>query len=425
MYYSEWYCNMALAIYLLAQALAKAPLVKMRVSLLFLAVVLAHATGTPGINEPWITQFLLFSNVSCSDCPTNQQPRSIAEIRCRLSDLVSVQHVDTFREIVPFRLLQSAKDFDDPANVRTRLLSQEVLALYADFNVSVVLAFDRPVPAWMGPTGSWCPLPPVNDTSGWATLKNNSAWAIARFVAWLAAPDGGALDPSWLHTHLLLEPWNEFDAVADASCTTPSPAASAARAADLQGGVAYALRSSGLTEASLPVLVAPSVSGAQEGWAPFVTAYYAAGGGGLPSIHWYGCSVAGLEAEVAALASVLPLQYAGSLVVGETGCALASERCPVGPTAGSEAEREAFLVGLVHSSVLHAACRSVLFWRVLELADDSPPLGCEAAYGVTAADDSDYGNAGAAFFRAIGGTGDSQLCNRTKGTRAGRGVPAR
>ena len=112
--------------------------------------------------------------------------------------------------------------------------------------------------------------------------------------------------------------------------------------------------------------------------------------------------------------AVVPEQYKGQQVMGETGCALATDRCPSGPpTVGTEAERTAFLQGLVTSSVLGATCRDVLFWRVMALTDNDPPLGCEASFGVTAANNSLYDAAGSAFFRAVGGTGLSQSCGRS------------
>lgn len=377
------------------------------------------ATQRVGINEPWATQFLQYSNVSCPDCPTNQEPRSLVEIQCRLHDLAYAQRVRVFREIIPFRLLQSVADFDDPENQRSRILMQQVIALYADYNVTVVLAFDRPLPEWMGAPSSWCPLPPLKDISDWAKLKNNTAWAIARFVAWLTTPTpaGGGIDPVWVQASLLLEPWNEFDAVAGPNCSFPSVTASPERSADLQGGVSYALLHTGFTTATMPVLVAPSVSGAQGSWTAFVAAYYASGGGGLPSIHWYGCNIEGLESVVAAVDAVLPAQYAGKQVLGETGCALATpQQCPSGPTAGSEAVRTAFFIALSNSTVLKSACRDVLFWRVMQLVDNKPPLGCEAAYGITASNDTAYDSAGSQFFQAIGGTGVSKACTKGAAT---------
>ena len=127
-----------------------------------------------------------------------------------------------------------------------------------------------------------------------------------------------------------------------------------------------------------------------------------------------GCDVVALEATVSDVEAVVPEQYKGQQVMGETGCALATDRCPSGPsTVGTEAERTAFLQGLVTSSVLGATCRDVLFWRVMALTDNDPPLGCEASFGVTAANNSLYDTAGSAFFRAVGGTGLSQSCGQS------------
>jgi hypothetical protein len=411
---------------------------------LFLSAATTTATKnvSVGINEPWTMQYMLQANVSCPDCPTNEQPRSLEEIECRLSDLAANQSVRVFREILPFRLLQPEPAFDDPANANARRLAAEVLSLYARYNASVILAFDCPLAYWMTES-PWCPIPMPEDTEGWAQLKDKLALAMANFVAWLAAPasssdggggsGGGGLDAEWLATQFLLEPWNEFDAKAGADCIWPSAAPSPDRAAELQAAVAAALASTGAFSGSgggasrLPTQLTPSVSGAQGSWSDYIAAYYASGGGGLPSIHWYGCDVQGLEAAVNAVEAVLPAAYKGQQVMGETGCALGTTTddgggdddgggggCSAGPsTVGTEDDRTAFLEGIATSTTLAAACRHVLFWRVMDLADGGgggPPVGCEGTFGITTQDNSAYDAAGSNFFRVVGGSGTSKAC---------------
>jgi hypothetical protein len=353
-------------------------------------------------------QYMLHSNMSCPDCPRNEQPRSLDEISCRLLDLASEQHVGTFREILPFKLVQPEQDFEDPTNARARQLAAQVLSLYAGYNLNVILAFDCPLPAWMG-VSAWCPIPQLANTTAWSELKNTLSYTIAHFVAWLATPGpaGGGLDRNWLHTHFLLEPWNEFDAVADADCKK-SKAPSAERAADLQGGVTFALKATGaFVDANMPVQIMPSVTGSQGSWSKYVASYYAVGGTGYPSTHWYGCDVQALEAHVTEVEAVLPAQYKGQHVLGETGCALVTQDCPTG---GTMALRTAFLRGLANSPVLNSACRDVLFWRVMALANTSS-LGCDATFGVTMVNNTFYDAAGRAFFQAVGGTGISKQCS--------------
>eukprot|EP01052_Picozoa_sp_SAG31_P082972 SAG31_NODE_43077_length_268_cov_1.526627_2_plen_57_part_01 len=56
------------------------------------------------------------------------------------------------------------------------------------------------------------------------------------------------------------------------------------------------------------------------------------------------------------------------MVLGETGCSRVTAHCKAGPsTAGSEAERAAFLTRLATSARLRAACQGVLFWRTMQL----------------------------------------------------------
>ena len=129
------------------------------------------------------------ANVTCPACPTNMQPRSLAEIRCRLNDFAAAQNVRAFREILPFHLVQPASaDFDDAENARARQLVARVLSLYAARNASVILAFGRPTPAWLPGVSPWCPMPPLANGTAWNRLRDALATAVARLVAWLGAP---------------------------------------------------------------------------------------------------------------------------------------------------------------------------------------------------------------------------------------------
>ena len=97
----------------------------------------------------------------------------------RLGDLVVGQNVRTFREILPFHLVQPAADFDDAENVRARQLVARVLSLYADQNASVILAFDRPTPAWLQGVSPWCPVPPLANDTAWTRIRDTLATAVA------------------------------------------------------------------------------------------------------------------------------------------------------------------------------------------------------------------------------------------------------
>lgn len=334
------------------------------------------------------------------------QARTLSDIDCRMLDLAANQHVGTFREILPFAMAQPAANFSDPANAQNREYLRQVMSLYAGYNLRVVLSFDRPLPPWAA-ASPWCPLPSLGDSAGWASLKNTLSYLIGDLVAWLVDPAGGALSPTWVASHLFVEPWNEFDNVADSSCQAPSTAPSPARAADLAGGVNFVLQHAGFLPTTMPTLVTPSVTGSYPGqpWGPYLAAYYAAGGVGLPSMHYYTCDVGTLEAGVAQVAKVLPAPLQSSILLGETGCPLQTATCTTG---SSEDTRTSFLVGAAQSKILQSLCHSVLFWRVMALTD--PGQGCEGTFGVATADDSGYDAAGAALFVAIGGSGSSTVC---------------
>ncbi len=81
------------------------------------------------------------------------------------------------------------------------------------------------------------------------------------------------------------------------------------------------LQHAGFLLATMPTLVAPSVTGSYPGlpWGPYLADYFSAGGVGLPSMHYYTCDVGTLEAGVATAAKALPPALQSSILLGETG----------------------------------------------------------------------------------------------------------
>ena len=108
-------------------------------------------------------------------------------------------------------------------------------------------------------------------------------------------------------------------------------------------------------------------------------------------MHYYTCDVDTLATAVVGIAKSLPPQWANQLVLGETGCALASATCTTGH---SPADRVTFLQGVASSAALQSVTHAVLLWRTTALSD--PAQGCEGTFGVTQADDGSYDAAGAA-----------------------------
>ena len=366
-----------------------------------------------GLNEPWIMEYLMELNIPCAACPTNIQKRTIEEISCRLNDMVLNQRVGVFREILPFALLQPYKSFNNSENVQVRKEMRKILSLYAQVNASVILSFDRPIPTWMGPSSSWCPIPPLSNHSAWNQLRNSISSSLANFIYWLSSPndnDYGIDMKKWIHTHLILEPWNEFDAVMDTNCKFPSNAPSASRAADLHSHIVFALEKLSFTKSTMPIHISPSISGAQGSWVTYISDYYNAGGGGLPNIHWYGCNASHLEEKVKQVEKIIPKEYIGKLVLGETGCSRVTKECKSinSTTVGTESTRQTFFMDVTKS--LRKSCIFVLFWRVMELTNNKPPLGCEASFGITTANNVAYDKAGTSFFQLLGGTGLNQSC---------------
>lgn len=370
-------------------------------------VVQASAAGVNesdwgvGLNEMWIAQTMLASNSSiCPGCPGNMQPRTLAEATCRLLDLAGQQHVGVFREIVPFSLVQPDVDFNSPTNQRNRALILAVLQLYAGYNSNLIFTFGLPLASWMPINSGWCPIPPLSDPGSWALLKNSTSWLVGQFVHWVATESG--LPAAWVQSKFFVEPWNEFDASADTSCTFPSTAPSPERMADLSGGVNFVLHALNTPPVSL---LAPSVTGSYPGvaWAPYLARFRNVGGVGTLNVHGYACDPSVLESIVQGVLDTLP----GPIIVGETGCALQTAACSSGVEA-PDSTRAAFFQGLASNPGIQSATQFVVFWRTLQLSDTSQ--GCEATYGLTSADDSSYFPSAAQLFQSLGGTGASKSC---------------
>jgi hypothetical protein len=377
-----------------------------------LATQAALTDWTAGINEVWIAQYLLDQGLVCPNCPTNMQPRSLSAINCRLLDMAANRHVGVYREIVPLQMLQTQAPFSNPGNDPYRAKILDVVRLYYNYNLYLILTFGRPFPQWMSPQyggdGAWCVLPEPSDQTTWATLKNNMSWAVGDFVNWLQLQ---GISSTWMSTHLVVEGMNEFDDLTTIPCDTvvDSRGATPQRAADYQGGINWVLNYYGIqTLQSSPSVVgnfAGYTGDAKQRIRRYLQDYYAAGGGGYPQMHFYASSVSAIRGAVTFVNFGLSLAWQNKVILGEVGWPeYVSGSCPTGlPTA----QRDTFYRDIYQDATIHNALFMLAFWRTMNLTPSVPQHECERFFGVVHDDNSRYKVVGQNLFTSLGGQGGS------------------
>lgn len=236
-----------------------------------------------GFNEPFVTGYMQSIGYTCFGCPGNTYTASYNQISSRLLDLASNQHVGMYREIIPVSMLHPAQ------NEIRHSAAIDLLALYSDYDLNLVIAFGLPIPQWMISNNNVLqPMP--SDDIAWNTLKNHLAKEMGDFA--LALWNSPKIRRDWLQTRVFIEGFNEFDSIQDSSGSNIY--SSPTRAADLQNGIQWYLN-----YYDLPIqTLMPSLAGVYSGSGyssltpsqkigTFMVDYYAASGSGWPNAHIY------------------------------------------------------------------------------------------------------------------------------------------
>lgn len=169
--------------------------------------------------------------------------------------------VHVAREVVP-ELAMEDKTIFYPAAL-------PVVQAYAANGFTLILALARPAAGQDLSNGQInCMIP-----SQWPQTATIWANTVSSFIAYLGA---NGVPASWLATHLLIDPYNEFDSLqtsANGACPATTDFGTPARAAQLSQAMA-----------GLPITTPSLATG---GYGTYLTAYYAAGGLGCPNVHIY------------------------------------------------------------------------------------------------------------------------------------------
>ncbi len=238
---------------------------------------------------------------------SNISPFSLTLIQNNL-DFLSQHGVTAMRDIVPGVALQDTTIFYPAAAA--------VFRAYQRDNFTVLVGFGHPI---LGQDPTTSCMTATTDAA-WQTAANNNATLWVNLLKYLKQQPG--IDPTWLSTHVIIEPYNEFDGLSNlvnGACSGSYDFGTPKRAAVFQNAIATAFANNGITNE----VVAPSIATGNFG--PYLTAYYQAGGSGRPNIHTYlspttpADIVSKVQGFVDAAAAAAPAQYANKVILGEYG----------------------------------------------------------------------------------------------------------
>lgn len=338
--------------------------------------------GTPpasvGFNEEFIWGYLQSQGVTCSDCSTNSPPVPLDVARSYL-DLLSQNGVRTAREIVPERYLADASKY---------ALFETILREYQQRNFTLILTLAWPV------TG---PQAECFGFDGDNAMFDRRAYEFSASIAGLLLhlQNRPNIDPKWLETRVLIEPWNEFDGLCGHHVGSPK------KAARYQGIMQLVFDRSGIkNEVVMPSIVnvykfdAPTaIKGRYGKMSTYLADYYASGGSGRPNIHLYfdprwanqpEALAKILGSEIAKVAQSLPDPYKGALMIGETGVTSLSDVSKCNAFAMRPSSKTSLYQAMVENPDFSRNAQMILFWRLFGLEHlTREPDNCDQFNGMT------------------------------------------
>ncbi len=322
-----------------------------------------------GFNENYVSGYLLSIGIGCEGgCPTNTVVTSLADARTAiLSD--AQNHIGAFREIIPAGQVKPTSTTNNFAEIA------DVINIYEDFNVHLVLGLGITVPYWMGVGNNWQPMP--LSSAGWEVVKNNLAFAIGDLVKYLY--DDPRISTEWVKTRLFIDPYNEFDDMQGWLGNTVG-AEKARRAASLVNGVYWVFNHLGLPNDGVMM---PSYAGTIDPniyLSEFFSLAYT-----RPNFHIYQYGntaaeqVTNLSNQLASYKLFTPAALRPLTFVTETGVAENIGVCASTPIGNKLDPDEYELFPRLLAQNFDA--EMILFWRGKRLSEGQVP-GCEPYFGV-------------------------------------------
>lgn len=374
-----------------------------------------------GLNQGWPCP--LWGGTSISQCD-NYPSIPLRSVRGYLDALLD-KGIRVHREIVPI------KYYSDPANLQNIIA---VMKEFQDRHMTLIFANGFPIPGPTVQNGLMCI--PADDHE----FEYHTAYDISLYTADLFRnlKASGQLDNTWLTNNVIIEPFNEFDAVPglnpDGSCDMTTKYGSPKKAALFHSVITYVFWFYGLeNEITTPSFVnafggalSESPSSIPDKFRVYLKDYYSSGGSGRPNIHlyyaYYGSEptftsvadyVGNLASSLASAAQGTPSQYQKRILVGEAGVPYQGAGCSSGGVPENMTNvRNGIYSGLVQNSTVNSSAEMLLFWRLAyqnEVPADGKPLGCGAYYGTVSPTSlvngfnswDDFDSVGKSIFSAI------------------------
>lgn len=335
------------------------------------AVLAAPSKWHVGFNENYASGYLLSLGKGCEGgCPSNTLQYSLTDIDTEV--LANAQaHMGFYREIIPAGQVKPTATTNNFADIA------DVINIYEDYNLRLVLSLGITVPYWMGTINNWEPMP-VSDAD-WTILKNNLAWTMGDLVKYLK--DDPRISATWIQERLYIDPFNEFDALGGASLTA---AVAGERAAGLANGIDWVLDYHGV---AVDELMTPSYAGVQP-YSSYLSTMYTYTSF-RPNFHIYdygttaSAQVAATVAKLANWKSALPVARRGEVLVGEAGVAESLGDCATSSVGNKLISSEYANYHAMLAEVLDV--HALLFWRTNRLTPSASLPDCEPYFGVTGA----------------------------------------
>ena len=335
-----------------------------------------------GFNEQFIWGYLQARGVACSDCAGNSPPIPLMVAESYLDGL-SQNGVRVAREIVPERY------FADPSN---HAAIGTIVKEYQRRRFTLVFTVGWPVEGRHGECFGF-----AGGGEGFDRAAYDYSSAAARLLLDLYTQPG--IDRAWAESHILIEPWNEFDGMCGGSVGSPR------KAARYQGVMQLVFDRAGVrNEILMPSVVnvfrVPALTAGRTGrygkMNAYLADYYRSGGSGRPNVHLYFDPGWGdrpselgkiLEDQVAEIARSVPDAYGGQAIVGEIGVADQSDVAKCNAHAMTEDARASLYQQVAGSQAVKREVEIMLFWRLFSLEGMMKPLdNCDQFYGMTRRD---------------------------------------
>ena len=326
-----------------------------------------------GFNETFLAGYAQIKGLTVPE--KNTPPITLATIQAYLASLAK-NNVHAFRDVMDMSVM------NDPSFNQSAV---EVVKAYQAQNFNVIFTYGGVNP--YAPAGSVynCFIP--GDDAIWDQMSTKMANSVAQFFAFLKTQP--SIDQNWVSSHVLVEPWNEFDSVGVMNGTdcisgkgTPKHAA-----------VLYNKYVAALAAKNVNVeVIAPSLAGVYFGalstssqgmpvFAGWLNDYYAQGGSGRPNVHIYyggrgpldGNSVSNWVASTFANLFVgVPAKYNANAILGETGATVLGDGGCSATDAMTDSEKGIAYSNLINDSRINTHASILSFWRLLPVSDVPP-----------------------------------------------------